>query len=213
MFKEVYSYYKKELTPYNLIFQYIKVSYYFVWVSLICIIFCGIMFRYHLVFLILPLSFLLAALLIYRDHKAKEVLRNKYKIITQGKDWRSGFEELQKKLLKDLLENLAIGKNDIKFLIDITQKEAEGKKFNGYIELGVFLAALITLWSQYYIWYITYLNNKIEILIFTITISIIIVELIPIYIMVRSMFKDIKESESRKMREMCTHLENIYFEK
>ncbi len=158
MYEKLLNFYNKKLGAYYLVFKYTKVVWYLNWVLLIIMSVCLTTFiglfifkelkHVHLL-LITPLLITIL-MIVYLNSKCKKILKNKYNVSPAGYWWRdTSFEEKQVEFLYEYLErNNICSEEPLKYLINLTYKDAEEKKYSGFLWPGVCLAFFIPIWSQ-----------------------------------------------------------------
>lgn len=159
MFEKVFKYYDKKLTAYYLVFRFIKVwwysGYFLLILSGFCIAIITILLaakKYQLQDLLLLIPIILMVFVFHCfNAKCKKINREKYGIESDGYIWRDvAFEEMQVELLlKYLGRNNLDTEGQIKYLISLAYKEADKKKYSGFIWPGVSLALFIPIWTQF----------------------------------------------------------------
>jgi hypothetical protein len=215
MLQDIIYFYKKRLSSYNLIFKHMKLIWYSYWALVIILLFEVIRREGHFNFIAnLLCGALLGTASIIVAVCAKKVLKNKYGIGSDTPLWNSyEFEELRKQLLQKYLDEMQLlSENKLSLLISITNREAERKRFKGFVETGVFVVLITALWSPFFSRYITYLNNLQTAFFITLGFTILVVQICIIYLMARFVAVDIINTESKKITNLGRLLENIYFQ-
>lgn len=148
----------KKLGAYNLVFRYVKIRWHIfialLYLSLIYIpveILVIFSFKFGIINLLIFIPLLVMIILLLNlNLEAKSIVKQKYDITSEGFNWRtSSFNEYQVKLLVKYLKNDNLySVNIVEKLIDLVYKEAEEKKYKGFIWPGVLLALLIPIWNQ-----------------------------------------------------------------
>lgn len=148
----------KKLGSYNLVFKNFKIRWhifsFFMYLSLIYIpieifVIFSLKFRIANLLVFIPLV-LLFILLFNLNAEAKSFINQKYEIRPEGYLWRTvSFDEYQVNLLVRYLKNDNLySVTIVEKLISLVSREAEGKRYTGYIWPGVFLTLLIPIWNQ-----------------------------------------------------------------
>ena len=223
MFYKLINYYNNKLGSYNLVFRFVKIRWliFLIFLYLSMVLFPADLyiivkndFRLKNLIVIAPLLGLLV-MYFYLNSKAKSILEDKYEILPDGHDWHNAaFDEHQVQLLIKYLKNDNLYSVDIiKHLISLVYKEAEEKKYNGFVLPGILLALLIPIWNQIVSYGYKGVSGLQEVT--TITILFIICTLY--FVLLLSMSKRIvddfiKEVFNRKyikMRNLCKLLESV----
>ena len=223
MFYKLINYYNNKLGSYNLVFRFVKIR----WLIFIIFLYLSMVLFPADLYIIVKNDFRLKNLIViapllglfvmyfYLNSKAKSILEDKYKILTDGHDWHNAaFDEHQVKLLTKYLKNDNLYYVDIiKHLISLVYKEAEKKKYTGFVLPGILLALLIPIWNQI----VSYGYKGIVGLQEVTTITILFIICALYLVLLLSMSKRIVDDFSKeifnrkyiKMRNLCKLLESV----
>ncbi len=222
MFYKLINYYNNKLGSYNLVFRFAKIR----WRIFLIIAFISmVLFPVNIIYIVrkdfrLTNLILMAPILgffgmyFYLNSKAKSILEIKYEILPDGHAWHNAaFDEYQVQLLIKYLKNDNLYSVDIiKHLISLVYKEAEEKKYNGFVLPGILLALLIPIWNQIVSYRYKGIVGLQEVTTTTILLGICALFLVLVLSMLKSTVDDIKEIFNRKyikMRNLCKLLEIV----
>jgi len=227
---DLYYFYKTKVDFNQIIFKDIKKTY---GAFLLLFIFSAsllmIVFPTRSTLLISVISLCTIACIIlgyYLNNKAKATLITKYKNLynkgSLGKFdyigvffWNNNlFKKIQKKLLKDYLEeqlDIDFSKDidKIEKLIDLSYKRTKtNKSFNG-VKIGSVIAILAPLWSQYFAWIYKRIDNFVGVTEITLNISSILISLFGMIILLTIIVNEISNNKSLRHRNLGRLLEEI----
>lgn len=220
MKEEIYNFYVNNLSNKKLVFKYMKIRWGgFIIVSIISWIYSFVYFVSNQVKagVIAFIPFAIYYLLI--NHWLKEILKNKYCIKPDGFMWfNSSYYNLRKNLLSKFLKNKNMHtEKKIKQLIEICHKEAEKKKYKGFVNWGILLTIFVPLWIQFLsavfkIYAIT-LNDAIQVFLSVLgIIMFIFVAISAMMSMLNDVLNDFLNKESNRFKRLANMLEEILFE-
>lgn len=154
---EIFEFYKKELSKYNLIFSHLKIQFVGTWIITGILFIASItvsainnnskitLISYGLFLIIFSILMILLAI------RSNKILMDKYQI--KNDSFKFGglkYREFKRnKLNQKLFEKKIIGPEKVKRLIDFYEIEAESKKVKFPIIPSVFLILFVPLWTQY----------------------------------------------------------------
>lgn len=163
MFLETFEHYKKNCGNYNNVFVDIK-KLYFLFSSLPFIfilipILVGIIFkRCNYVILSIIIIFFTGALIFYLlNHKAKELVKNKFGIKVEQKLWNTSevnrclFNKDKKKLIRYFL-NTSTSNDELKEILNELEEQLPSYKPSFPVLPSIFGALFISLWNNFFSW-------------------------------------------------------------
>ncbi|MED1785195.1 hypothetical protein P4V43_25575 [Brevibacillus fortis] len=217
MINTVIKFYDTRISAYSLVFKHMRFTYYsflIVGFSLILSIFPAIFIEHPLskiIFFVLVLLFLFFYVLL--NFQAKKIVRRQLKIDQRDFSW--GGEEYHNKkasLLKIFLDQNEINsKKKIEELLKLLSKEAENRKFTGYFIPGIFLAFTIPVWNHFVGSFFKNIEDVNLAIAYAMFLVFFILLFVVGYSMAKTVFGDIVNRQSRKIKEIEALVEIIYF--
>lgn len=228
MLYQVFEFYKKELSMYNLVFKFLKFwSYCLIIFPFICgavVVLISIVqneFFTFAFFISMILPFVI--LFIVVNKKAKQVVKNNYGVSSKEIMWNSYdvlfvIRKYEKDLLLNYLKNIdsSIDEVDVKELSEAASIEAERLKTKFPIIPSFFAALFISLWNNFFSWLYKSENIKdfnFAIQVFTIA-TLVILMLIGLFIMMLTLYdslrEDIFDKEQKRMKALSQLLKELY---
>jgi len=228
MLYQVFEYYKKELSMYNLVFKLFKFWFYCLLIfPFICgttVVFISVIYKKlftYAFFISIILPFVILFIIV--NEKAKKVVKKNFGVSSKEIMWNSYdvlfvIRKHEKALLLNYLKDIdsGIGEIDIKELSEAALIEAESLKTKFPIIPSFFAALFVSLWNNFFAWVYKFENIKnfnSAIQIFSIA-TLAILMIIGLFIMISMVYNSIKEDifdkDQKKMKAFSQLLKEIY---
>lgn len=217
MINEILKHYNRKFSAYNLVFRRMRFIYYIFLVSGLMVI----LNLFPALFMdVIELKISLAVFagvfitfFFLLNKKAKRIIEQVYCVPQREFMW--GGEELYKRnitKMRNFLETCGIdSKEKVEELLKLLNKEAENRKFSGFVIPGAFIAFSVPVWNNFVGWIYKYTDN-INMAI-TNLLSMIFVVFITLftYSMMKFLLSDLFDRQSKKIKELERFVESIYF--
>jgi|GEM_PF-4490587 len=199
---DILSFYKTKLSLYKLLPPAVKVY-------LVLFVFAGITMigvgTYLLVMkdsvlYVLPVLFFMVVMRFVLEFQIKNLL----------KSWGvPSLVDKRSELLKIyLMQKDLFTAGKVKFLLDITNKRAESKKFSGIVGSGLLIAFILPVWTSYVNWFFQVVDATKALVNLIAAVAILYLVALPYYMII----KDILNAESLMLNNVVAVLEKIYVE-
>jgi hypothetical protein len=224
-------FYKENVITYNLVFKYMKITYFAFLVLLFALSFStlrlvwNILLYFHLKTDIqsslIPFVYILVitiAMVFLLNTKAKKIVRKKFKLRIKGFSWRNDeFDRIQSNILIEHLKVKNLYKEEkLKQLIDLIYKDIERKKLPSLIAPTIFISLFVPIWVQYLTIVFKEIKDSQSAILMAGSITVLLVLVMTSITLSKLMLKETFEyvwmSESLLRRNLANKLEEILVE-
>jgi len=216
MVRDIFNYWDKEIGAYNLIFKHMKIEYFCVFITLAMFILGAVnaLITERLIVIAIFLLLMFASIFFF-NKKAKKILNSKHGIIIKSWIWNGDLQFYEKKdqLFKEhLYEKNLFQSEKLTTLSRLLYKDAEDNRFKGFFSVGILLAFLIPIWSEFIRLLMLEISSDKHIFLIGIGISVITVIIIYMVASIKGVILDIVDRKANKMKQLARTVEEFLLE-